>query len=105
MCRWVSKNIVASGIARKVEIQVAYAIGHPHPTSIYIDSFGTGIRPDSEIAKAVASVFDFRPAAIVRQLDLLRPIYRETTHYGHFTKSHLPWEAVNRADELLKKLS
>ena len=104
MCRWVSKNIVASGIARKVEIQVAYAIGHPHPTSIYIDSFGTGIRPDTEIAKAVAGVFDFRPAEIVRQLDLLRPIYRETTHYGHFTKPHLPWEAVNRADELLKKL-
>jgi S-adenosylmethionine synthetase len=105
MCRWVSKNIVAAKIARRVEIQVAYAIGYPHPTSIYIDTSGTGVKPDAEIARAVRQVFDFRPAEIVKELDLLRPFYRETTHYGHFTKSHLPWEKTNRTEELLKRLA
>ena len=79
MCRWVAKNIVAAGLAERIEIQVAYAIGHPHPTSITTDCFGTETVDESKIQQAIFEVFDFKPAAIVSQLDLLRPIYRETT--------------------------
>src|SRR5664279_6381031 len=96
MCRWVAKNIVASGLAEICELQVAYAIGYPEPVSIWVDSMGTGRVPDDLIAGAVAKVFSFKPANIIKQLDLLRPIYRQTTNYGHFGKPDLSWEQTNR---------
>jgi len=99
-CRWVAKHVVASGLAKACELQVAYAIGYTEPTSIHIDTFGTGEVEDDRIAVAVREVFDFKPAGIVRELDLLRPIYRGTTHYGHFAKDFLPWEKVTRAEAL-----
>ena len=102
MCRWVAKNIVAAKLADKCEIQVAYAIGHPQPLSIAIETFGTGKVGDDVIEKAVRSAFSFKPADIVKQLDLLRPIYRKTTNYGHFTKADLPWESVDMAGKLRK---
>ena len=98
--RWVAKNIVAAGLADACELEVAYAIGHPYPTSIHVDTFGTGAVDDALIAAAAQKVFSFKPAEIVRQLDLLRPIYRESTHYGHFAKDNLPWESTAKADEL-----
>ena len=100
MCRWVAKNIVAAELAERVEIQAAYAIGYPEPTSITIDCFGTSKVPEETIEKALLEVFSFKPADIVSQLDLLRPIYRETTHYGHFGKANLPWEQTNKISEL-----
>ncbi|MBK9989922.1 MAG: methionine adenosyltransferase [Verrucomicrobia bacterium] len=100
MCRWVAKNIVAAGLADAVELQLAYAIGHPEPVSVYVDTQGTGTVDDAKIAKAVTSVFGFKPADIVKQLNLLRPIYRETTNYGHFGKADLPWEQTNKAAAL-----
>lgn len=105
MCRWVAKNIVAAGFADKCEIQVAYAIGYPQPLSIAIETFGTAKVPDEEIEKAVRSVFSFKPADIIAQLDLLRPIYKKTTNYGHFTKTDLPWEQTNKVAELKKAIS
>ncbi|MBQ8445833.1 MAG: methionine adenosyltransferase [Opitutales bacterium] len=100
MCRWVAKNIVAAGLAKRCELQVAYAIGEPEPTSIHVDTFGTGTVSDEKIIAAVKKVFSFKPAAIIEQLDLLRPIYAGTVQYGHFTKSELPWEQTNKVDEL-----
>jgi len=100
MCRWVAKNVVSAGLADRVEIQLAYAIGHPEPTSITLDCFGTEKVDESKIEKAVREVFSFKPADIVSQLNLLRPFYRETTHYGHFGKAGLPWEETNRANDL-----
>jgi len=96
----VAKNIVAAGLADACELEVAYAIGHPYPTSIHVDTFGTGLVSDEQIAAAAQQVFSFKPADIVSQLDLLRPIYRESTHYGHFAKNHLPWESTTKAAEL-----
>ena len=104
MCRWVAKNIVAAGLASKCELQVAYAIGYPYPTSIHIDTFGTGIIDDAEIAGLLPKVFSFKAADIVSQLKLLRPIYRGTTNYGHFGKADLPWEQLNKV-AALKKLA
>jgi S-adenosylmethionine synthetase len=101
MCRWVAKNIVASGLAEICELQVAYAIGYPEPVSIWVDSMGTGKVPDEVIGRAVAKVFSFKPANIIKQLNLLRPIYRQTTNYGHFGKPDMPWEQINRVKELL----
>ncbi|MDD3180996.1 MAG: methionine adenosyltransferase [Opitutaceae bacterium] len=101
MCRWVAKNVVASGLAEICELQTAYAIGFPEPVSIWIDTMGTGKVPDDVIAHAVSKVFSFKPANIVKQLDLLRPIYRQTTNYGHFGKSDLPWEQINRTKEII----
>lgn len=98
--RWVAKNIVAAGLAEACELEVAYAIGHPYPTSIHVDTFGTGVAPDAAISEAAQKVFSFKPADIVSQLDLLRPIYRESTNYGHFAKENLPWESTAKADEL-----
>jgi S-adenosylmethionine synthetase len=98
--RWVAKNIVAAGLADECELEVAYAIGHPSPTSIDVETFGTGKVPDGDIAGAAQKVFSFKPADIVSQLDLLRPIYRESTHYGHFAKDGLPWESTAKAEEL-----
>jgi S-adenosylmethionine synthetase len=100
MCRWVAKNIVAAGLAELVELQVAYAIGYPEPVSVYVDTMGTGKVADEKIAAAVTQVFGFKPAEILRQLNLLRPIYRETTNYGHFGKAGLPWEQTNKVAAL-----
>ena len=100
MCRWVAKNVVSAGLAERVEIQLAYAIGHPEPTSITLDCFGTEKTEEGKIENAVREVFSFKPADIVSQLNLLRPIYRETTHYGHFGKTDLPWEDTSRASDL-----
>lgn len=102
MGRWVAKNIVAAGLATHAEIQFAYAIGHPQPVSVRVETFGTaklGIS-DEQITDAVRKVFSFKPADIVAQLNLLRPIYRETTNYGHFGKAGLPWEETNKAAAL-----
>lgn len=104
MCRWVAKHIVAAGLAKRCELQVAYAIGYPHPTSIYVDTFGTGTVSDAAIVAAVKKVFSFKPAEIIQQLNLLRPIYRQSTHYGHFTKSNLPWEKLSKLAALKKAL-
>jgi len=102
MGRWVAKNIVAAGLATHAEIQFAYAIGHPKPVSVRVETFGTakiGIS-DEQITAAVQEVFSFKPADIVNELNLLRPIYRQTTNYGHFGKTGLPWEHTNKAAEL-----
>jgi S-adenosylmethionine synthetase len=100
MCRWVAKNIVAAELADRVEIQAAYAIGYPEPTSITIDCFGTEKVSEESIEKALLEVFSFKPADIINELNLLRPIYRETTHYGHFGKPSLPWEQTNKIEAL-----
>ncbi|MBB5353113.1 S-adenosylmethionine synthetase [Haloferula luteola] len=104
MGRWVAKNIVAAGLARKCEIQFAYAIGHPLPVSVHIDTFGTGTVSDEKILSAVLKVFSFKPADIVKQLKLLRPIYSASTNYGHFGKEDagLPWEETNKVAALKK---
>ena len=102
MGRWVAKNIVAAGLATHAEIQFAYAIGHPKPVSVRVETFGTakiGIS-DEQITAAVQEVFSFKPADIVNELNLLRSIYRQTTNYGHFGKTGLPWEHTNKAAEL-----
>ena len=100
MGRWVAKNIVAAGLAAQCEIQFAYAIGHPDPVSVLVDTKGTGTVADAKITRAVTRVFGFKPAEIVAQLNLLRPIFRSTTNYGHFGKAGLPWEATNKAAAL-----
>lgn len=104
MCRWVAKNIVAADLAKRCELQVAYAIGEPEPTSILVRTFGTSCVPDEEIAAAVKKVFSFKPAEIIRQLDLLRPIYAGTVNYGHFTKENLHWERCDKIDALKNAL-
>ena len=98
--RWVAKNVVAAELADACELQVAYAIGYPYPTSVHIDTFGTGKVSDQQIAVAVQKVFSFKPADIVSQLRLLRPIYRAATHYGHFGKEGSPWESIEKVEEL-----
>ncbi len=100
MGRWVAKNIVAAGLAKQVEVQFAYAIGHPDPVSVYVNTFGTGTVSDEKITDAIQKVFSFKPADIVKQLNLLQPIYRQTTNYGHFGKTGLPWELTNKAAAL-----
>jgi S-adenosylmethionine synthetase len=102
--RWVAKNVVAAGLADRCEVQVAYAIGKAHPVGLFVETFGTEKVPASQISDAVLAVFDLRPAAIIRDLDLLRPIYRKTSAYGHFGRE-LPefnWEKTERADALAK---
>lgn len=118
--RWVAKNVVAAGLATRCELQVAYAIGKAHPVGVFVETFGTGVISDEAIQEAVLRVFDLRPAAIIRDLDLLRPIYRVTSAYGHFgrpagtnvlldnedadKRSHVgptfTWESVDRAEDL-----
>ncbi|MBX3274210.1 MAG: methionine adenosyltransferase [Sandaracinaceae bacterium] len=100
--RYVAKNIVAAGLARRCEVQVAYAIGVAKPMGVYVTTFGTGVTDDDVIARYVSELFDFRPRAIVETLDLLRPIYRATAAYGHFGRKEkaFTWEATDRADEL-----
>jgi len=100
--RWVAKNIVAAGLADRVEVQVAYAIGKAHPVGVFLETFGTEKVAPEQLEKAVLEVFDLRPAAIIRDLDLLRPIYSQTSVYGHFGRE-LPdftWERTDRVDAL-----
>ena len=99
--RWIAKNLVGAQLARRVEVQVAYAIGLAHPVSVHVDTFGTGQYSDQKIAAAISEVFDLRPAAIIAQLDLLRPIYRATTNYGHFGRPGFSWEATDKVNDLL----
>ena len=100
--RYIAKNIVAAGLAKKCEIQIAYAIGVAHPVSVFVDTFGTGKAADSDIADAVKQVFDLRPAAIIRDLDLRRPMYRPLAAYGHMGRTDLnvPWEKTDKAEAL-----
>lgn len=100
--RYIAKNIVAAGLAKKVEVQLAYAIGVAHPVSVRIDTFGTGKVSESKIQTAVRQIFDLRPAGIIQMLDLKRPIYRQTAAYGHMgrTDIDLPWERLDKVDEL-----
>ena len=102
--RWAAKNVVAAGLAERCEIQVAYAIGVAHPLSLNVETFGTGAIPDERIAELVLEHFDLRPGAIIRDLDLRRPIYRQTAAYGHFGRDDLdlPWERTDRAEALRK---
>lgn len=104
--RYIAKNLVAAGYAKKLEIQVAYAIGVAEPVSIAIDTYGTGTKGDDELIAAVRKVFDLRPAGIIKMLDLKRPIYKQTAAYGHFgrTDVDLPWEHLDKVDELKKIL-
>ena len=103
--RHVAKNIVAAGLARQCEIQLAYAIGVAKPVSLYVNTRGTGKVPDDVLTAAVAELFDLRPDAIIRRLNLRQPIYRKTCNYGHFGKSDLPWEQTDYADALKKAVN
>jgi S-adenosylmethionine synthetase len=100
--RWVAKNVVAAGLARRCEVQIAYAIGKAHPVGLYVETFGTETVPVDRITSAIKEVFDLRPAAIIRDLDLLRPIYHQTAAYGHFGRelSDLTWERTDRVKDL-----
>ncbi len=102
MARYVAKNIVAAGLARKCQIELAYAIGVAKPVSVLVDTFGTGTVSDEALSAAVSKVFDLRPTAIIRKLDLRRPIYRQTAAYGHFgrTDVDLPWERTDMTEAL-----
>src|SRR4026208_2354273 len=105
MGRWVAKNVVASGLAKKCEVQFAYAIGHPEPLSVHIDTFNTHAVNEEAIERAVLATFSFKPADIIKQLNLLRPIYSKTTNYGHFGKiddADITWESTDKAAELKK---
>jgi S-adenosylmethionine synthetase len=106
MGRWVAKNIVAAGLATKCEIQFAYAIGHPHPVSVHVNTFGTATVPESRILRAVNRVFSFQPSDVIDQLNLRRPIYSKTTNYGHFGKSDpdLTWERTDKVEALKRAL-
>ncbi|WP_308796609.1 methionine adenosyltransferase [Agromyces silvae] len=100
--RWVAKNAVAAGLADRLELQVAYAIGKSAPVGLYVETFGTGALPDAQIIAAIREVFDLRPAAIIRDLNLLRPIYAKTAAYGHFGRElpEFTWERTDRVDDL-----
>jgi len=102
MARYIAKNVVAAGLARKCEVQLAYAIGVAEPVSVMINAFGTGVIPSNRIAEIVKAEFDMRPAGIIRQLDLLRPIYRQTAAYGHFGRElpEFTWERTDRVESL-----
>ena len=109
--RWVAKNVVAAGLAKRCEVQVAYAIGKAQPVGLYVETFGTETKPLDDIQKAIAATFDLRPAAIVEQLDLLRPIYRPTAAYGHFGRTTaagyenpFTWEQTNRVEDLRRAI-
>ncbi len=100
MARHVAKTIVAAGLAERCEVQVSYVIGRAEPTSVHVNSFGTGTASDEKLAAAVLKTFDFRPGKIIEYLDLLRPIYRQTAAYGHFGRPDVPWEKTDRVEEL-----
>ena len=105
--RWVAKNVVAAGLAHRCEVQLSYAIGVPEPLSINVETFGTGTVDDEKIAEAIGKVFDLRPRAIIRDLDLLRPIYRQLASYGHFGRDDLDltWEKTDKVDALRQALA
>jgi S-adenosylmethionine synthetase len=100
--RWAAKNVVAAGLAQRCEIQVAYAIGMAHPLSVNVETFGTGVIPDEQIDQLILKTFDLRPGAIIRDLDLRRPIFRQVSNYGHFGRDDLdlPWERTSKAEQL-----
>ena len=102
--RWVAKNVVAAGLAKKCEIQLAYAIGVAEPVSVLVDTFGTGVIADEKISEIISKNFDLRPGAIIRDLGLRRPIFKQTAAYGHFgrTDVNLPWEELNKVDDIKK---
>jgi len=100
MARYIAKNIVAAGLAGKCEVQLAYAIGVAEPISVYVNTFQTSTVPEADIERAVNKCFDMRPAAIIEQLDLLKPVYKKTASYGHFGRDGFSWEAINRINEL-----
>jgi S-adenosylmethionine synthetase len=104
MARHIAKNIVAAGLARKCQIELAYAIGVAKPVSVLVDTYGTGTVSDEKLSDAVQKVFDLRPQEIIRYLDLRRPIYSQTAAYGHFGRPelNLPWEQVNQVEALKK---
>jgi S-adenosylmethionine synthetase len=102
--RYIAKNIVAAGLAARVEVQLAYAIGVAKPVSVHIDSFGTGTLDDEKLSSYVSETFDMRPRAIIEELDLLRPIYRQTAAYGHFGRPEFSWEKTDRAEALASVL-
>jgi S-adenosylmethionine synthetase len=105
MARHIAKNIVAAGLSKKCEIQIAYAIGVAQPVSVMVDLMGTGVAPKKKVEKLVTEVFDLRPAAIIEYLDLLRPIYRKTSAYGHFGRKEpeFSWENTDKAEVLREK--
>jgi S-adenosylmethionine synthetase len=98
--RWAAKNLVAAGVARKIEIQLAYAIGHPEPFSIHVETFGTEQVAPERIEDIVKSVFDFRPASIIRHLELTRPVFAATAAYGHFGRPEFSWEALDMVEAI-----
>ena len=104
--RWVAKNVVAAGLAKKCEVQLAYAIGVASPVSILVDTFGTGIVGDDKIAEIINKNFDLRPGAIIKELRLRRPIYKKTAAYGHFGRTDIdaPWEELDKVDALKASL-
>jgi len=118
--RWVAKNMVAAGAARRFELQVAYAIGVAQPVALYVDTFGTGVRPDHELARAVGDLFDLRPTAIIDRLGLTSPVFRPTSAYGHFGRPSrvarvggeqgrevelFTWERTDRVEEIRTRLA
>lgn len=103
--RWVAKNIVAAGLAQRCQVQLAYAIGSSEPVAVQVDTFGTGEYSDAQISRAVREVFDLRPLGIIEDLDLRRPLYADTSAYGHFGRDGFPWESTNRVDQLRQAIS
>lgn len=100
MARYVCKNVVAAGLAKRCEIEVAYAIGRAHPISLTVNTFDTGVLPDDKLAEVLQKVFDFRPLAIIENLDLLQPVYRSSANYGHLGRSEFSWERTDKTEEL-----
>ena len=104
MARYTAKNVVAAGLAKQVQIEVAYAIGVAKPVSMHVDTFGTGALSDEQIAKIIEKEFDFRPLAIIEKLGLRAPIYTNTASYGHFGRSEFSWEKLDKVNDLKKYL-
>ena len=105
MTRYICKNLVAAGVARRLEVQVAYAIGMSHPVAVYADSYGTGVVSDEKIVEIINQVFDLRPRAIIKKLGLDRPIYRASANYGHLGRNIFPWERLDKVEEIKDVLS
>ena len=104
MARYIAKNIVGAGYAKKCEVQLSYAIGYPDPVSVFIDTFGTGKLDHHLLESAIRQCFDLSPAGIIHELDLIRPIYKATSCYGHFGREEFPWEQLNKVEGLRSKL-
>ena len=104
MARYVAKNVVASGLAKKCEVQIAYAIGVADPVSVMVDTFGTGVVSEDKISRAIKEVFDLKPAGIIKTLGLLRPIYKITASYGHFGRIEpgFTWEKIDKVEHLIR---